>query len=584
MNIFSSFRSLVVAKLEEMSATGSIPGGLDLARVVVEAPRDPEHGDLTTNAAMVLAKAAGQKPRELADTLAGVLRSLGDVEGTEVAGPGFINMRLGASFWHARLIDALGAGSAYGTSRIGGGEQVNVEYVSTNPTGPLHAGHGRGAVVGDALASLLEAAGYKVTREYYINDAGAQVEMLARSVHLRYREALGETIGDIPEGLYPGDYLISAGQALAERDGEKWLGRPEADWLDPVREFAVDAMMALIRDDLATLGIEYAVFASERALAEAGKVDAVLKDLEARALVYTGTLEPPKGKKPDDWESRPQILFRASQFGDDVDRALKKSDGSWTYFATDIAYHLDKFERGFATMIDVWGADHGGYVKRLKAAVVAITHGKGALDVKLCQMVNLSERGQPVRMSKRAGTFVTLREVVDQVGRDVFRFIMLTRKNDAQLEFDFAKVTEQSKDNPVFYVQYAHARACSVFRNAAEAIPDLAMDDGALVKADLGLLENAAELDLIKRIAGWPALIECAALAHEPHRLAYYMYDLAAAFHTLWTKGRDEPALRFIIEDEPMRTLARLALIRGIQLVIASGLGIFGVTPVEEMR
>jgi len=584
MNLFSAFHDVIRIKLDEMAAAGALPAGLDCSRVVVEPPRDPSHGDVTTNAAMVLAKPAGQKPRDLAAALSDTLAALDDVEAAEVAGPGFVNLRLGPEFWRARLVELLQTGPAYGRSTIGAGEKVNVEYVSTNPTGPLHAGHGRGAVIGDALAALLEAAGYEVTREYYINDAGAQVDALARSLHHRYREALGASVGDMPEGLYPGDYLIPAAKALAERDGDKWLDAPEAEWLEPVRAFAVDAMMEMIREDLCAIGIEYDVFTSERALVAAGAVDKVLAELEARGLVYVGTLEPPKGKTPDDWEPRAQTLFRATAFGDEVDRPLKKSDGSWTYFATDIAYHKDKFARGFASMIDVWGADHGGYVKRMKAAVEAATEGKGALDVKLCQMVNLTERGQPVRMSKRAGTFVTLRDVIDEVGKDVFRFIMLTRKNDAQLDFDFAKVTEQSKDNPVFYVQYAHARICSVFRNVAEALPDLDTGDAALRAAALERLTDAGEVDLIKRLAGWPAVVEGAALAHEPHRIAYYMYELAGAFHTIWTRGRDETDLRFIEAAEPERTLARLALIRGIQIVIASGLGIFGVTPVEEMR
>ncbi|MHA1536321.1 MAG: arginine--tRNA ligase [Alphaproteobacteria bacterium] len=584
MNIFSMFRGFIVDTLEEMAAAGELPGGLDLTRVVVEPPRDTAHGDLTTNAAMVLAKPAGKNPREIAGGLAKALASLEDVEAAEIAGPGFVNLRLAPAFWHHRLEDVLRQGTAYGNSDLGAGEKVNVEYVSTNPTGPLHVGHGRGAVIGDVLAALLEKVGYAVTREYYINDAGAQVDALARSVHLRYRQALGESIAGIPEGLYPGDYLIPAGKALAERDGEKWIGKPEEEWLGPVRNFAIDSMMDLIREDLSAVAIEHDVFASERALAEAGKVDAALKQLEDRDLIYIGVLEPPKGKKPEDWEPREQTLFRATQFGDDVDRPLKKSDGSWTYFATDIAYHLDKFERGFASMIDVWGADHGGYVKRMKAAVKAITEDKGALDVKLCQLVNLSDRGEPVRMSKRAGTFVTLREVVDRVGKDVFRFIMLTRKNDAQLDFDFAKVAEQSKDNPVFYVQYAHARSCSVFRNAGEVFADLADSARDFTDADLTLLCDEAELDLLKRLAGWPALLEGAAVAHEPHRLAYFMYELAAAFHGLWTKGSDEPGLRFIIEEDKALTTARLAMVRGLQLVIASGLTIFGVSPVEEMR
>ena len=584
MNIFSVFRQSVVEILEQMTEAGELPAGLDTARVAIELPRDTAHGDLTTNAAMVLAKQAGKSPRDIAGGLAKRLASLPDVEAAEIAGPGFVNLRLHTGFWHQRLGDVLREGVAFGDSDLGGGEKVNVEYVSTNPTGPLHVGHGRGAVIGDALAALLEKVGYAVTREYYINDAGAQVDALARSVHLRYREARGEEIGEVPEGLYPGEYLIPAGKALSERDGEKWIGKPEEDWLDPIRTFSIDSMMDLIREDLAAAGIAHAVFSSERALAEAGKVEAALKQLEDRDLIYVGVLEPPKGKKPEDWEPRPQTLFRATQFGDDVDRPLKKSDGSWTYFATDIAYHLDKFERGFASMIDVWGADHGGYVKRMKAAVKAITNGNGDLDVKLCQLVNLTDRGEPVRMSKRAGNFVTLRDVVDRVGKDVFRFIMLTRKNDAQLDFDFAKVAEQSKDNPVFYVQYAHARTCSVFRNAGEAFADLADSARDFGDADLSLLTDDGELDLLKKLAGWPPLLEGAALAHEPHRLAYFMYELASAFHALWTKGRDEPGLRFIIEDDKPLTTARLAMVRGIQLVIASGLTIFGVSPVEEMR
>ena len=584
MNIFSMFRQFVIEALEQMAQAGELPGGLDCSRVVVEPPRDTSHGDLTTNAAMVLAKPAGKNPREIAGGLAKRLLSIEDVEAAEIAGPGFVNMRLAPGFWHRRLEDVLGQGAAYGGSDLGAGEKVNVEYVSTNPTGPLHVGHGRGAVIGDVLASLLEKVGYAVTREYYINDAGAQVDALARSVHLRYRQALGESIGEIPEGLYPGDYLIPAGKALAERDGDKWLGKPEEDWLAAIRDFAVGLMMDLIREDLLSVGIDQEVFTSERALAEAGKVDTALKQLEDRGLIYTGVLEPPKGRKAEDWEPRPQTLFRATQFGDDVDRPLKKSDGSWTYFATDIAYHLDKFERGFANMIDVWGADHGGYVKRMKAAVKAITDDKGELDVKLCQLVNLSDRGKPVRMSKRAGTFVSLRDVVDRVGKDVFRFIMLTRKNDAQLDFDFAKVAEQSKDNPVFYVQYAHARSCSVFRNAGEVFADLADSARDFGDADLALLADDSELELLKRLAGWPALLEGAAAAHEPHRLAYFLYELASAFHALWTKGRDQPGLRFIIEEDQALTTARLAMVRGLQLVIASGLTIFGVSPVEEMR
>jgi len=584
MNLFRHFEDRVAEAVAALAAEGALPAGLDTARVSVEPPREATHGDVTTNAAMVLAKPAGMKPRDLAGLLAERLAAGEAVAGAEIAGPGFINLRLDDGFWRARLAEILMTGPAYGDSALGVGEAVNVEYVSANPTGPLHVGHGRGAVVGDALSSLLEKAGYAVKREYYINDAGAQVEALARSVHVRYREALGEDVGDMPEGLYPGIYLVDVGQAIAERDGGKWREEPENVWLEPFRSFATEAMMELIRDDLAAFGVEHGAFSSERALVESGGVDAALAFLEDRDLVYTGVLEPPKGKTPEDWEPRPQTLFRATSFGDDVDRPLKKSDGSWTYFATDIAYHLDKFRRGFATQIDVWGADHGGYVKRMKAAVKAITEGEGDLDVKLCQMVNLLDGGEPVKMSKRAGTFVTLREVVDSVGRDVFRFIMLTRKNDAQLDFDFAKVTEQSRENPVFYVQYAHARCASVLRHAAAEMGAEAIADAALASADLGRLTDSAELDLIKCMAGWPRLVETAAEAHEPHRVAFYLQDLAALFHALWNKGKDDARLRFIHADDVPLTLARLALVRGLQVVIASGLAVFGVEPVEELR
>ena len=477
----------------------------------------------------------------------------------------------------------LRAGTSFGDTSLGAGARVNVEYVSANPTGPMHVGHGRGAVVGDALASLLAKAGFAVHREYYINDAGAQVDILGRSLYLRYREALGEEIGAIPEGLYPGDYLIDAARALVERDGDRWLGRPESEWLGPLRDFAIEQMMALIRDDLALLGVHHDCFASERQLVDAGAIDECLAALDQRELIYTGVFEPPKGKTPDDWEPRPQTLFRATQFGDDVDRPLKKSDGSWTYFAADIAYHRDKFRRGFANLIDVWGADHGGYVKRMQAAVRAVTDGEAALDVKICQLVNLFDEGVPVRMSKRAGTFVTLREVVDEVGKDVFRFMMLTRRNDQALDFDFAKVTEQSKDNPVFYVQYAHARAASVMRHAAEAFSPETLTDQALVAAPLDRLTDPAELALIRQLAQWPRLVESAAEAHEPHRIAFYLQEVAAQFHMLWNKGRDEATLRFILASDPDLTRARLALVRGVAIVIASGLAVLGVKPVEEM-
>ncbi|MGY9003514.1 MAG: arginine--tRNA ligase, partial [Rhodospirillales bacterium] len=470
-----------------------------------------------------------------------------------------------------------------GDSTLGEGEGVNVEYVSANPTGPMHVGHARGAIFGDALAALLGKAGFSVTREYYINDAGTQVGVLARSLYLRYCEALGEDIGEIPDGLYPGDYLVPVGKNLAEKDGAKWQEKPEEEWLEAFQEIAVNAMMALIKDDLSVAGIKFDVYTSERGLVSAGKVDDVLKFLEEKGLIYQGVLEPPKGKKPDDWEERPQTLFKATEFGDDVDRPLKKSDGTWTYFASDIAYHLDKYQRGFKTMIDVWGADHGGYIKRMEAAVKAVTEGGGELDVKVCRLVNLLEDGKPAKMSKRAGTFVTLRDVVEQVGKDVVRFIMLTRTNDKTLDFDFARVTEQSRDNPVFYVQYAHARICSVMRHAGDLFGADAITPEALSSVSLEKLTDSDELALIKTMAAWPRMVESAALAHEPHRISFYLNDLVAGFHMLWNKGKDNAHLRFIIADDRDVTLARLALLQGVAFVIASGLQVFGVTPVEEM-
>jgi arginyl-tRNA synthetase len=586
INIFADFRRLVLAVLDELAARG-----LDLSRVAVELPRDPAHGDLSTNAAMVLAGAVKENPMALAERIAATFvgRELvtGDYRGrgftVAPVKPGFMNIRLAPEVWHAQLRAILRAGTAFGDSAIGGGEGVNVEFVSANPTGPMHVGHGRGAVVGDALAGLLTKAGFSVQREYYINDAGAQVDVLARSTHLRYREALGEATGPIPEGLYPGDYLVEAGRALAERDGRKWLDRDEAEWLGPIRNFAVEQMMRLIRDDLTLLGVRHDLFVSERSLTERGAIDDCVRVLADRGLVYTGVLEPPKGKLPDDWEPRPQTLFRATSFGDEVDRPLKKSDGLWTYFAADIAYHRDKVRRGFDKMIDVWGADHGGYVKRLQAAIQALTNGAASLDVRICQLVNLFDKGAPVRMSKRAGTFVTLREVLDVVGKDAFRFIMLTRRNDQALDFDFAKVTEQSKDNPVFYVQYAHARAASVMRHAAEQFPDDDLSDAGLGETPLERLSDPSEIALIRQLAGWPRLVEAAAEAHEPHRIAFYLQEVAAQFHMLWNKGKDEATLRFILASDAELTRARLALVRGVALVIASGLAVFGVEPAREM-
>ncbi|HEV7372613.1 arginine--tRNA ligase [Arenibaculum sp.] len=584
MNLFNAFAQDLSAILGDLAESGALPRGLDAAKVTVEPPREAAHGDLSTNAALVLAKQAGRKPRDIAELLAARLKEHPHVASVEIAGPGFVNLRLTDAYWRARVGDILAAGTAYGASTVGAGRGVNVEYVSANPTGPLHAAHARGAVVGDVLANLLEKAGYAVTREYYINDAGAQVQTLARSAHLRYREALGEDVGEIPPGMYPGEYLKDVGEALARRDGRKWVGVPEEEWFPAVRDFAIDEIMAGIRGDLKALGVGEQVFSSERALVASGAVEAALDALERQGLVYVGVLEPPKGKKPEEWEPRPQTLFRSSEFGDDVDRPLKKSDGSWTYFANDIAYHYDKFRRGTPLLVDVLGADHGGYVKRMVAATQAVTAREGALDVLLCQLVHLMDKGQPVKMSKRAGTFVTLRDVVDAVGRDVIRFIMLTRRSDQTLEFDYAKVTEQSKDNPVFYVQYAHARCCSVLRNAAEADPAADLTGPGLAGAPLDRLAEPDELALVRAMANWPRVVEGAAEAHEPHRIAFYLQDLAAAFHALWNRGRDDASMRFLVEGEPELTRARLALVKAVALVIASGLEVMGVKPLEELR
>ena len=583
MNIFKYIRNNVVQCVEELAREGRLPHAPDTSRVVAEPPRDAAHGDAATNAAMVLASQVGMKPRDFAALLVEKLQGGDIIESVEIAGPGFVNMRLSKSFWYSRLKEILETGAAFGESDAGKGKRINVEFVSANPTGPMHVGHGRGAVFGDALAELLKKAGYDVTREYYVNDAGSQVDVLARSAYVRYREALGEDVGAIPEGLYPGDYLIPVGRALAGREGDKWLGKPESEWLPLFRSYTIEAMLDMIRDDLAALGIKFDVFSSERKLVEAGKVAGVIDFLRAQGLIYEGVLEPPKGKLPDDWEARPQTLFKATEFGDDVDRALKKSDGTYTYFASDMAYHLDKYQRGFTDMIDVWGADHGGYVKRMQAAIKALTAGEGRLDVKLCQMVNLMSNGEPVKMSKRAGTFVTLRDVIDEVGKDVMRFIMLTRKNDAHLDFDLEKVKEQSKDNPVFYVNYAHARACSVLRHAGELFSGEDLSDSALARADLSLLNDEDEIALIRLLATLPRQIEAAAEAFEPHRIAYYLNDVAAGFHGLWNKGRDNVRLRFLDENDKPLSMARLALVKGVMTVISSGLGVFGVTPAQEM-
>ncbi len=584
MNLFRDMRGRLLDALQALVAEGKLPDGLETARVAVEPPRDASHGDMAVNAAMVLAKDARMKPRDLAGLLAEKLQALPGVASVEIAGPGFINLRLDPAVWHGCLGEILAEGARFGRSDAGKGEKVNVEYVSANPTGPLHIGHARGSVFGDVLASLLDAAGYDVCREFYINDAGAQVDILARSAYLRYREALGADIGTIPEGFYPGDYLKDVGTALAAADGDRWMTAAEADWLPRVRSFAIDAMMVLIKEDLGALGIHHDVFTSERKLVEDGKVEAALQWLDGKGLIYVGTLEPPKGMKPEDWEPRPQTLFKATAFGEDVDHVVRRSDGTLTYFAGDIAYHRDKFQRGFTSLIDVWGADHGGHVKRVQAATKAITDGQASLDVKICQIVRIMDKGEPVKMSKRAGTFVTLRELVDEVGKDVVRFIMLTRKNDAGLDFDLTAVTEQSRDNPVFYVQYAHARSRSVARMAEAALPGIDLSPAALGRANFARLTDESELGLMKAMGNWPRMVESAAEAHEPHRLAFYMYDLASEFHALWTKGKENVSLRFIVEDDPELTSARLALVRGVQTVIAAGLGIFGVQPVEELR
>ena len=586
MDVFAGFHGRVLAAVQQLKHDGVVPHEASTDGVTLEPTKDVSHGDLATNAAMVLAKAAGKPPRALAERIVPLLASDPFTAKVEIAGPGFINLTLAHAFWPNVLRMVLEQGESYGRSAIGGGEAVNVEYVSANPTGPMHVGHTRGAVFGDALANLLAFAGWDVTREYYINDAGAQVDVLARSVFLRYREALGEDIGAIPEGLYPGDYLKPVGQELVAEHGNELLSMPEAKWLPIARAAVLKAMLALIEDDLRALGIRHDVFFSERSLTEGPRdeIAETIADLKARGLIYKGRLPPPKGQANEDWEDREQLLFRSTEFGDDSDRPLVKSDGSYAYFASDIAYHRDKFERGFKSMIVVLGADHSGHVKRMKAAVAAISEGQAALDIKICQLVRLFRAGEPVKMSKRAGTFVTLREVVDEVGAGPVRFMMLYRKNDAPLDFDFAKVTEQSRDNPVFYVQYAHARASSVLRNVREAFPDLGLEEGALAGSDLGLLKDEAEVALIRRIAQFPRLVESAALAHEPHRIGFYLYDLAGDLHGLWNRGKDLPQLRFIYESDRELTRARVALVAATKRVLASGLGILGVHAMHELH
>ena len=572
MNIFEYFETEFTSILTSLAEQSVLPRDLDASRVVFELPRDVSHGDLATNAAMILSKPAQKPPRDLAAILVAEFAKMDGVVGVDIAGPGSINLRVAPILWAQQITEIFDSGLQYGRSLICSGARVNIEFVSANPTGPLHAAHARGAVIGDALAGLMEFCGWDVTREYYINDAGGQVDVLARSTYLRYCEALGRNIGRIPEGLYPGDYLKEVGAALAQQIGDRYLDKAEAEWLQDVRDFAIDRIMQLIKQDLVSLGINMDVFSSERANVQSGAVQHAIDQLQAGGHLYTGVLAPPKGKEPEDWEPRKQLLFRASKFGDDTDRPLQKSDGSWTYFAADVAYHLNKLERTKGQLINIFGADHGGYVKRMNAAVAALSGQQDMLDIKLCQLVNLLDHGTPVKMSKRAGTFVTVRDVIDTVGADVIRFIMLTRRNDQTFDFDFAKVTEQSRDNPVFYVQYAHARACSVLRQ--REAPD---------RADLALLAAEPELALLKQLASWPKLVESAAIAHEPHRIAFYLVDLASHFHSLWNAGRDNPGLRFIIDDDQSITDARLMLVKATSLVIRTGLNMLSIDALEEM-
>ncbi|SFR41085.1 arginyl-tRNA synthetase [Yoonia tamlensis] len=579
MNLFADIRTRVVACLDQLVAEGTLPAGLSTDAVAVEPPRDAAHGDMATNAAMVLAKPAKMNPRAIADALAAKLLADPMITVAEVAGPGFLNMRLDAGVWQAVVKTAL-TDPTYGQSTLGQNAKILVEYVSANPTGPLHVGHTRGAVFGDALARLLDYAGYNVTKEYYINDGGAQVDVLARSVYNRYLEAHDLSV-EWPEGTYPGDYLIEVGEALKAKVGDKYVEKDEDHWLADIREFATEAMMDLIRTDLESLGVVMDSFFSEKSLYGTGLIEKAIAELDEKGLIYRGTLEPPKGKLPEDWEPREQTLFRSTAHGDDVDRPVQKSDGAWTYFAPDIAYHYDKVQRGYDQLIDVFGADHGGYVKRMKAAVSALSDGKVPLDVKLTQLVKLYKNGEPFKMSKRAGTFVTLADVVDLVGPDVTRFHMLTRKNDATLDFDFDKVLEQSKDNPVFYVNYAYARVNSAMKKAGVFT---AVDDATLAGVDLSGLTHDAELGVIKKLAEWPRLVEIAAKGHEPHKIAFYLYDLASDFHALYNRGNDETALRFVQESDSDATQAKIALIRAVAIVISHGLGILGVTPAEEMR
>lgn len=584
MSIYHIVKSNLQKKLNEAAASEGWALPADVPAFTVEAPRDPKHGDIATNLAMTLTKPLGKPPRAIAEGMAKTLKADNNYTSVEIAGPGFINLRLSNSIWHDQLRGILREGIHYGDADLGKGEAVCVEYVSANPTGPMHAGHVRGAVVGDALCNLLQKVGYKVTREYYFNDAGTQVDVLARTVHLRYREALGENIGDIPQGLYPGEYLKPVAEKLVARDGKKWLNQPESEWLKPIREFAVAEMMVAIREDLQLIGIKHDVFSNEREVIEDGTLDKTFKFLEEKGLIYTGTLPPPRGKEMEDWAPEPLVLFRSSQFGDSSDRPLKKRDGNWAYIMPDMAYHYTKFQRGFNKMINILGADHGGYLERMRPAIAAISDNKAQLDVLFCQMVKVFNNGELVKLSKRSGNIITLREMVEQVGADSVRFTILTRSFDSQFEFDFAKVKEQSRDNPVFYIQYAHARICSVLRHAAEMFKGADLSAAALSKANIDLLTSEDDLAVIRFMANWPKLLEAAAEAREPHRVSFYLYELASLFHAFWNKGKDDATLRFLIEGNEPLTMARLALIKGVATVIASGLAVIGVKPVEEMR
>lgn len=585
MNLFTDFEARIKNALEQLDLVKEKRSELDFGRIAVEPPRDASHGDVATNAAMVLAKSLGTNPRALAEIIIAKLQEDTDVAEVSVAGPGFINIRLSVGYWQRLLASMIQSGTGYGRSGLGQGKKVNVEYVSANPTGPMHVGHCRGAVVGDALANLLAFAGYEVVKEYYINDAGSQIDVLARSVFLRYREALGEKIGEIPSGLYPGDYLVPVGESLAAEYGVRLHNMPEEQWMPIVKDRAIEMMMVMIREDLAALNVHHDIFFSERMLHANGAaaIRTAINDLTFKGYVYKGTLPPPKGQLPEDWEDREQTLFRSTEVGDDIDRALIKSDGSYTYFAADVAYFKNKFDRGFNEMIYVLGADHGGYVKRLEAVARGVSDGKAKLTVLLCQLVKLYRDGEPVKMSKRSGDFVTLRDVVEEVGRDSVRFMMLYRKNSEPLDFDFAKVTEQSKDNPVFYVQYAHARCMSVFRQAKEAFSDLAPTPELLAQSVAGITDSA-ELQLIAKAAEFPRIVESAAQSQEPHRIAFYLYDLASAFHAHWNKGKDQTELRFVNDKNRESSIARLGLVYAVASVLKSGLAITGTAAPDEMR